>query len=287
LLPILEIITTNSSAAKWFNLLTDIEKRNLTPIFNQVLITTAQYNNYFQGYEVYITGSSLNIVERNYNDIDVMVVIPEVTISKFKQDLLSGLMGSFKSKNIDQINKWTSDPRIQLLNMNELINSMSDSLEYSSAIKEQDKEYLLNRFGSMNEVQRLMMDPESELSAIQMRLESMVEEEKNKNPVEPDDQGYQFGSLVECFLRDVTSSLESQTQDGKPKFQVQLYKSFSEGYGRTAGENNCHIFPMAQCVPVHLFLTTDVDYKKAMEKKESFMLEYYSEHERMKPIKIY
>jgi hypothetical protein len=44
---------------------------------------------------------------------------------------------------------------------------------------------------------------------------------------------------------------------------------------------------MVQCTPVHVFLTTGVDPKKAMEKKESFMLEYYSEQERMQPIRLY
>ena len=48
-----------------------------------------------------------------------------------------------------------------------------------------------------------------------------------------------------------------------------------------------YIYSKFDCPPSHIFVTTGVDLKKAMEKKESFMLAYYTEQERMKPIKIY
>ena len=80
--------------------------------------------------------------------------------------------------------------------------------------------------------------------------------------------------------------LAGTSQNDRSLYNIQWHKSFSEGYGRTAGENNFHIYPLGQCAPVHVFLTMCVDNKKAMEKKESFMLEYYSADERMKPIRL-
>jgi len=70
-----------------------------------------------------------------------------------------------------------------------------------------------------------------------------------------------------------------------PRYAVHWHKSFSEGYDKTAGDNNCHVLT-AGATPVHLFLTTELDPKKAREKKESFMLEYYTEKERLEPVRL-
>lgn len=270
-------------------MLNDSERRLLAPIFDQVLNTTNSYNEIFQGFEIYITGSSLNLLNRDHNDVDIMVVIPIDMISSAKRKILSNLWQNFKDNEIGAIQQLVESSKIKLLGLNELIDSIIDSLEYIKVITTQDSEALLQRLGSTNEVTRINMDPDGELTAIRMRIEGAFESEKN-NPILDSDgtAGYQLGTLVEEFLKSVANDLSAKyrTQDGQPYYRVQWHKSFTEGYGKIAGENNCHIYPSAHCVPVHLFLTTGVDNKKAMEKKESFTLEYYSDDERMKSIRL-
>ena len=279
----------NPSAATWFNMLSDAERQLLGPIFNQVLTTTEQYNSLIDGFQLYITGSSLNNFERSYNDIDLMVVLPSERINKIKSEILTGLRNNFQNKNMVALHERLKDPKLKLFGLTELTDSVINSLIYSIEITSQDTEALLRRLGSSSELNRIVMDPERELSAIKMRLDGELAAEKNNPTVEPDGTvGYQFGPMVEAFLNDVINGLDHFTSSqGMPGFNIQWNKSFPEGYGKVAGENNCHISSNVQCTPVHLFLTTGLDLKKAMEKKESFMLEYYSDQERMRPIKLY
>ena len=268
-------------------MLNNYERQTIVPIFDQVLTTILQYNTLIQGFELYITGSSLNLVERSYKDIDLMVVIPLSELKNSKLTILTTLWEGFRDNNQKLIQELQNDKRVKMFGLSELYMSLSDSMKYAQEITNSDQEALINRLGSTNEVTRLLMDPERELTAIKVRLEGMLEAEKQVAPIEGDgSQGYQFGSLVEVFLKGVTSGLCKPAQDGQPMFQIEWCKSFSEGYGRIAGENNCYIYSRFQSAPVHLFLTTGVDHKKAMEKKESFMLEYYSEGERLRPIKL-
>ncbi|MCK5561276.1 MAG: hypothetical protein KAJ51_11800 [Thermoplasmata archaeon] len=283
-----EILTSNQLAAKWFQLLSVIEQQTLTPIINQILATTERFNKIFQGYQVYITGSSLNFLERTYNDIDLMVVIPQDNLVTGKKGLLAILRESFRAKNISSLREAIITLKVRLFGLQELLDSTIDSIDYSIEISNSNQEALLRRLGSANEVTRLLMDPTDELTAIKLRTEGLIDAEKQVLPVELDGtQGYQFGPLVEVFLEHVMADLIKPASDGQPLYQVNFQKSFPEGYGKIAGENNCYIYPKVQCPPVHLFLTTGVDQKKAMEKKDSFMLEYYTELERMQPIRIY
>jgi hypothetical protein len=283
-----DVLTINQLAAKWYQLLSVIEQQAITPIINQILATTERFNKIFQGYQVYITGSSLNLLEKKYNDFDLMVVIPQDILITGKKSLLTTLGESFRNKDISSLRKATITLKVRLFGLQELLDSIIDSIENSTEISNSDQEALLRRLGSANEVTRLLMDPGVELTAIKVRTEGLIEAEKQVLPVELDGtQGYQFGPLVEVFLEHVTADLIKPASDGQPLYQVQFQKSFPEGYGKVAGENNCYIYPKVQCPPVHLFLTTGVDQKKAMEKKDSFMLEYFTEQERMQPIRIY
>jgi hypothetical protein len=284
-----QILTTNQKAARWFNMLKEIEKQNIKAIIAQIIKTTETFNNFFNRFEVYITGSTLNLNDRRYNDIDTMVVIPSDQIKKSKDEILKIFLDSFKNEDFNSISKWEHDKRIELLGLSQLIISIEKSMEFSKAIKDSNNDFLLRNLGSQTELNRILMDPEPALEGLKMRVEGNIEDEKNQTSTELDGtSGFQLGPLVENFLQDVTSNLNQVDSMGKPRFQIQWHKSFSEGYGKTAGENNCYIYSDVnnQCAPVHLFLTTGVDEKKAMEKKESFMLEYYSEQERMRPIKL-
>lgn len=281
-------ITSNPDVKHWYNFLQEAEKQSLHPIFEQVSKTAEVYNTFFNGFELYLTGSTLNLTDRNYNDIDLMVVIPSEKIEKLRLEILKILLNNFKAGDLDSILKWQNDPRMEMLDFNEILPNLVESIEYSTAIKNSNSNYLLQHLGSQNEVNKIIMDPEPAIEAIKMRVEGMIEEEKNKSISETDGTaGYLLGSMVEGFLKDIVAGLELATQNGSPLFQVKWHKSFSEGYGKIAGENNCYIYAKGQTKPVHLFLTTGLDNKKAMEKKESFMLEYYSDQERMKPIRIY
>jgi len=269
-------------------MLNDIERRVLVPIFDQILSTVDFYNNQFPGFEVYITGSSLNLIQHSYNDIDLMVVVPEVELKKIKLKMLSDIKEMFKSRDLESIQNLFNDPKTNLFGMGEVLNSVLDSLHYLSDIATRNEEALMRRLESSSEMTRLLVDPEREITTIQFRLEGLLESEKANVPLESDGtHGFQFGILVEAFLKSVASNLTRPGPDGQAQFYLKWYKSFTEGYGKVAGENNCHIYPRIQCTPVHLFLTNGVDNKKAMEKKDSFMLEYYSAHERMLPIKLY
>jgi len=217
-----------------------------------------------------------------------MVVIPNKEIKKIRAEILTSIWEMFKNRERNRLQELQNDPRVKNLDLSELLSLAIDSLVFSSEIDNQNKDALLSRLGSMNEITRLIMDPERELSAIKVRFEGMLDAEKNKSPIGADGtHGYEYGYLVEEFLKNIAVGLGAAALDDQPRFFFQWSKSFSEGYGKTAGENNCHIYPRTQCTPVHLFLTTGVDQKKAIEKKDSFMLEYYSEHERMPPIKLY
>jgi hypothetical protein len=175
-----------------------------------------------------------------------------------------------------------------MLGVDELLQSIIDSLTYYKEIQIQDKDALLVRLNSTTEVNRILMDPQNELNGIRVRVQGMIEEEKGVQPLDHDSaQGYQFGHIVEEILKQIESKLRPLTKDGQPYYLIQWSKSFSEGYGKIAGENHCYFFPHTHCPPVHLFVTTGVDEKKSMEKKESFMLAYYSDTERMKPVKLF
>ncbi len=271
-------------------MLKEIEKQKLKHVIAQIIKTAENFNNYFKGFEVYVTGSTLNLRDRKYNDIDIMVILPAEQIKKSKFGIIKILLDSFRNNDFELITKWESNRRTELLGLSELIISIKSSLEFSIAIKNADNNFLLSNLDSQTEVNRVLMDPEAALEALKMRVEGSIEDEKIKTSTEADGtSGFQFGPLVEGFLKSVSKSLDQLDSQGRPKFQIQWHKSFSEGYGRTAGENNCYIYPEIpkQCAPIHLFLTTGVDEKKAMEKKESFMLEYFSEHERMRPIRLF
>lgn len=177
---------------------------------------------------------------------------------------------------------------IKLLGIMDLLKFIIDSLTYCREIQTQNRDALLLRLNSTNEVNRTLMDPQNELNAINVRVQGNIEEEKHILPLDYDSaQGYQFGHIVEEFLKHVESKLNPLTKDGQSYYRIQWSKSFSEGYGKIAGENHCHFFPHTQYPPVHLFITTAVDEKKAMEKKDTFMLAYYSAEERMMPIKLF
>jgi hypothetical protein len=288
LISINEVVPNNPSAVTWYNMLNETEKEVLKPILEQVIFTTKQYNQLFPGFEIYITGSSLNMTERTYNDIDIMVVIPEDEINNSKRKLLSDLWEKYKNKTFDELKNELKNPKVQMLGLNDSVNSLLDSLKYSQEIHESNKETLITRLGSESKVHRLLMDPELELEAIKVRTEGIIESEKPKLSLEADgSHGYMFGPIVEMFLKTVTDNISKIISGAQPVYQIQWHKSFSEGYGKIAGENNCHIYSKLDCPPAHIFVTTGVDLKKAMEKKESFMLAYYTEQERMQPIKLY
>ncbi len=269
-------------------MLNEYEKNALIPIIEQVLITVQEYDNFYKGFQVFITGSSLNLVNREYNDIDLMVVIPENELKRSKGDILSDIWEYFKNKDITRLRALMKEKRIELFNLNESVEQMIDNIDYIFALDTCDQQLLLKRLGSMNEVNRQLLDPAFEIQKIKMHAEGILEEERARPAVESDSTlGYQFGPLVEKFLRDAALRFTRTAKDGRPWCSINWHKSFSEGYGKTAGENNIHIYSRAQCVPVHLFLTTGVDNKKAMEKKESFMIEYYQDNERLPPIRIY
>jgi hypothetical protein len=266
-------------------MLKETDKRSIVPILNQILATTETYNNIFNEFNVYITGSSLNIIDRNYQDIDIMVTLPEQKLIDSKQDLLKDIFILFKNGDITALKELKNDPKVTLLDIINTLNQTLDFLNYQLAIKNQNREFLSTRFSSENEIHRILMDPEPELQGIKMRVEGILDEEKTRPTQELDGSaGYQYGPLVECFLKDITSILTRPDHAGNIYYVVQWSKSFSEGYGKLAGENNCHIYSKTASTPIHLFMTTGVDYKKAMEKKDSFMIEYYSEKERLQPI---
>jgi hypothetical protein len=283
-----QIISKNQQANKWFAMLKDLEKNSVTIILDEVLKITDKYNNIIPGFEIYLTGSTLNLIERSYNDIDLMVVIPADTLKSVKREILAELWKLFRGMDINSLTEIENHKKTQLLGLEETLGQLKDFLNTYIAINNSSQEYLLHHYGSSNVVNRILMDPEPELEAVKMRVEGMIEEEKNRPTLESDGTaGYQFGPLVERFLKDVTKGLSTTQINQQLKFNIQWQKSFSEGYGKIAGENNCYIYPNIQSVPVHLFLTTGVDHKKAMEKKESFMIEFYSAEERMGPIKLY
>jgi len=288
LISINEILLNNQPANTWYNMLNETEKAVFKPILEQVTSTTKQYNQLFPGFEIYITGSSLNLSERTYNDIDIMVVIPEDELKKSKRNVLSNLWEEYKHNAFDELKNQLKNPMIQMMRLNDLVNSLLVSLKYSQEIHDSNKEALVARLGSESDVHRLLMDPDSELEAIKVRLEVILESEKPRLLLEADgSHGYMFGPIVEVFLKTVTDRISKLTSGNQSIYQIQWHKSFSEGYGKVAGENNCHVFSKFDCPPAHIFVTTGVDLKKAMEKKESFMLEYYTDQERMKPIKLY
>jgi hypothetical protein len=285
---LLQIISKNQQANKWFAMLKYLEKNSVTIILDEVLKITEQYNNIIQGFEVYITGSTLNLMDRSYNDIDLMVVIPHDNLITIKRKLLTELWNLFRDNDINSLTQFENHIKTKLFDLGETLGQLKDFLNTKIAINNRSQEYLLHHYGSSNVVNRILMDPESELGAVKMRAEGLIEEERNRPTLESDGTaGFQFGPLVERFLFEVATDLTAADQNQLLKFNVQWQKSFSEGYGKIAGENNCYIYPNVQSVPVHLFLTTGVDHKKAMEKKESFMIEYYTAEERMKPIKLY
>jgi hypothetical protein len=247
---LLQIISKNQQANKWFAMLKYLEKNSVTIILDEVLKITEQYNNIIQGFEVYITGSTLNLMDRSYNDIDLMVVIPHDNLITIKRKLLTELWNLFRDNDINSLTQFENHIKTKLFDLGETLGQLKDFLNTKIAINNRSQEYLLHHYGSSNVVNRIL-------------------------------------PLVERFLFEVATDLTAADQNQLLKFNVQWQKSFSEGYGKIAGENNCYIYPNVQSVPVHLFLTTGVDHKKAMEKKESFMIEYYTAEERMKPIKLY
>jgi len=269
-------------------MLNGVDRTGITPIIQQVLNTTKFYNEVFPGFTIYITGSSLNLIDRSYNDIDLMVIIPEQQISVSKSELLKHIGDLIRNNDSNNIEQMKNNNKVKLLGLMDLLGSIIDSISYRKAILQGNSQELLRRLGSNNEVIKVTRDPEQELEVIKMRMQGSIDSEKAEQTMEADGtSGYQLGMMIEEFLRNVATGLENMSRTSTLKFGYQWNKSFSEGYGKVAGENNCHIYPSNQGVPVHVFLTTGLDNKKAMEKKESFMLEYYSENERMWPIKIF
>ena len=283
-----QILGGNEQAAYWFNMLTDVEKRALPSVFDTVFATTDYYNRLFPGFTVWLTGSSLNLAERYYNDIDLMVVIPAEDIRKAKSEMLGRFWGLYKEQNITALMELAKDPRTRVLGLSELLATVTDSLRYSLEIRNQNRPALEKRANSPNEVNRVLMDAAQELEATKVKVDGQINMEKNVAPADADGtQGYQFGPLVVSFLSNVDAASKKLVHDGNSIFTVDWRKSFSEGYEAGAGDNNCYIYnPNADAAPVHLFLTTKVDPQKAMEKKESFMLEYLTPQERMQPIRL-
>jgi hypothetical protein len=283
-----EAITQNPEVDKWFNMLQESERSAISRIINHILGKLDHYNNLIPGFEAYITGSSLNLQQRSYNDIDVMVVLPKENLEKLKLKILSDLKEFAKNQDLMSIQTLQKDPTPRFLGLEDLFDSILDSLLYSQEIASKNKDALVARLGSTGDVNRILLDPEGELSAIKVQIEGIIDAEKPILPTEIDETaGFQFGPIVEKFLKDVVDSLIVTDESGSEKYKIQWYKSFLEGYGKVAGENNCYIQPPSESAPVHLFLSIGVDQEKAMQKKESFMLEYYTDQERMQPVKIY
>ncbi len=281
------ILPSNPATKQWYSRLSDLEKQKLTPIIDKVLAATIKYNTIFPGHGVWVVGSSLNIQDREYNDIDVMVTIPEEALLNFKKDTLKTTWDLFLDGSISGLTKLGQDPKVKLIGLDGLIAQSIESVEFLVEVNNKDREALEARTGSFNAASNILLDPSLEMKAIKERLQGQLTTERNVTPVDDDgSQGYKFGSYVDAFMMDLGTSLNIQDKTGKHMFFINWYKSFSEGYGRTAGNNNCHIYPNVQCKPVHVFLTTAMDLKKANEKKDSFMLELYTEAERMKPVQL-
>jgi hypothetical protein len=295
-----DVVAGNQYATYWFNnLLSDIEKSAHPQMIDQVFASVQYYNTLFPGFTVWITGSSLNIVDKSHNDVDLMVVVPGDVIKKVKQDSLTQMWSWYKEGNIDSIRGLASDPRTKMLGLEELLGIVTESLEFTLEIRAQNRPALETRIGSPTEVNRILMDAQQELEAARVKVDGLIDQEKYTLPTDADrTQGYQFGPLVIEFLKHVEAGLGGN-------YQVEWQKSFSEGYDAGAGANNCYIWALPnahtdsigndagkvyagqECPPIHLFLTTEVNQQKAMEKKESFMLEYYTPQERMQPIKLF
>jgi hypothetical protein len=283
-----EVLANNKQAAYWFNMLSAVEKRGLSPILDQVFSTTDYYNGLFPGFSVWVTGSSLNLVDRYHNDVDIMVVVPGESIRKAKQMKLSQLWGLYKQMNDETIRAQVMDPIIIALGLGELMASIVDSLDYSEEIMSKDEAALGRRTNSPQEVNRILMDAQMEIQATRVKVDGMIDLEKNAHPTDDDQtHGYQYGPLVISFLKHVEKGLSKLRKMGQSQFTFDWQKSFSEGYEAGAGNNNAYIYSQErQAAPVHLFLTTKVDSQKAMEKKESFMLEYYTPQERLQPVRL-
>jgi hypothetical protein len=171
------------------------------------------------------------------------------------------------------------------IGLTKIVSVVKDLLRYDQEIQRADEAAIFKRTGLQSEVARVLRDSSQERRSVYLQVEGTIVAESNARASDSDGtSGYQFGTLVEGFLKSVSSGLASTTTG--QAFQVEWRKSFSEGYDKTAGENNCYIYIPQRTSPVHLFLTTGVDAKKAMEKKESFMLEYYTPNERTAPVRI-
>lgn len=281
-----DVFNSSPDVQRWFSLLHPNDRGSIAPVIDTVFGVCQSYSQHFGPFAIYITGSSLNLLEPGYNDIDLMVVIPAQGISKAKQGMLDSLWRDIRANERPQVQTLMSDPRSQVLGLCPLLDRSLQVLSYCRDVASGNRDALLVQTNSPQEVERIMREPSQEIKGAKLVLEGAIEAERPAKPVDLDGtQGYLFGPVVESFLKDATNELAKLATPQGPRYSVQWHKSFSEGYDKTAGENNCHILSQ-NITPVHLFLTYELDPKKAKEKKESFLLEYYTESERMQPVKI-
>lgn len=281
-----DVFSSSPDVQRWFSLLSPNDRASIGPVIDTVFGVCQRYSQHFDPFAVYITGSSLNLLEPGYNDIDLMMVIPAQGISKAKQGFLDALWRAIRANERAQVVALMSDPRATVLGLMPLLDRALQVLSYCRDVASGNRDALLVQTNSPQEVERIMREPTQEIKGTKLGLEGAIEAERPARPVDRDGtQGYLFGPVVESFLKDATNELAHFVTPQGPRYSIQWHKSFSEGYDKTAGENNCHILSQ-NTAPVHLFLTYELDHKKAKEKKESFMLEYYTESERMQPVKI-
>ena len=149
-----ELIISNDAVKQWFNKLKNSEKHTCPQIIDQVIRVAEKYNSFFNGFGIFITGSSLNLINRQYNDIDLMVVIPETVIKTYKNDSLKVIWENFKVRDIDANNNLLQDIKVQLIDLLELVKQTNQFLYYYLAIQNSDREYLQQQLSSINEVNK-------------------------------------------------------------------------------------------------------------------------------------
>lgn len=237
--------------------------------------------------EIFVIGSSLNTQDRSFNDVDIMVTLDPKSIHAIKSDFLHAIWTAFQSRTSNDLPKYQNDTRISMLGLTQILKEAINAREFVEEILARDKEALMARTNSLSEVNRIDSEPATEIKSISTTLSGLMSQEGNTKPVDADGtQGYQFGPLVETFLAQVAGGLDQKDHHGTPLFGFHWNKSFSEGYDKTASENNLYIYTTYRCSPIHLWMATEMVQKKHYEKKESFMLEYYTEAERLPAVRL-
>lgn len=103
----------------------------------------------------------------------------------------------FKNKDLKGLSEQLKETKIKILGLKELLDSLIDSLIFVSEITNKNETALQRRLGSTSEVTRLLPEPESELTALKVRVEGMLEAEKNNTPFDADGtSGFEYGSFV-------------------------------------------------------------------------------------------